>query len=128
MDTDDDDVVGESAAGETGASAPGDEWHTFIREQPNHSDRFVSRAGKNRELWLSSVTRQAVGVINEQLALPKKDMPTADDLGESLGQRRCRGWSDGRSLRGLGHPFNLAFVFLRWGDHQAQCVPFDAKV
>src|SRR3954463_8322095 len=55
-------------------------------------------------------------------------MPAANDVGESLGQRRCRGWSDGRSLRGLGHPFNLAFVFLRWGDHQAQCVPFDAKV
>jgi hypothetical protein len=57
MQSDDDDVVGQRAAGKTGTGTTRDERLLRVGENSYYCDGLVARGGKNRQLRLPTVTR-----------------------------------------------------------------------
>ena len=87
MEPDDDDVVGERAAGETGTGSPWNEWQPFFSQKAHHRDRLLAVAWENRETRLATIAGKPIGVVNQQLALTAEDVPLAHDFGQTLCDR-----------------------------------------
>ncbi len=110
VEPDDDDVVGERSAGQSGAGASRDEWESFIGQQSHDCDGLFTRPRKNSEPGLAPVAGQSIGVVDQQLARPTQHVALAHDFGQLLsdpGPHR-RGGSPSRGGSRLGHPWNLA--------------------
>src|SRR5712671_2501437 len=82
------DVVGERATGQTGSRTARNEGQPLFGEESHNRDRLIAIAGEDSETWLPSVAGQAVGVVNQQLALAAQYMTLAHDIGEMLRHRR----------------------------------------
>src|SRR5437868_14910991 len=69
MEADDDDVVGERTAGQTGAGAARNERQSLLGKKSNHGDGLFARARENLQPRLTAVAPPAAGVVDEQLTL-----------------------------------------------------------
>jgi hypothetical protein len=62
-------VVGEGAAGKSSPRASRDKRGSNLSEGTHNGDRFVAVAWKYSQPRFSAVSRQSVGVVNEQVAV-----------------------------------------------------------
>jgi hypothetical protein len=79
MQAEEDYVVGERAARETGAGATRNERRAGGGKNAHDLDGLLSSSGKNRQAWLATISRQSIGVVDEQLRRTQKDKPLPND-------------------------------------------------
>ena len=85
MEADDDDVVGERTAGQTGAGAARNERQSLLGKKSNDGDGLFARAREHCQSRLPAVARQAVGVVDQQLTLTAQYVGLTYDLGQARG-------------------------------------------
>jgi hypothetical protein len=84
MESNHDDVVGQRATGQPGSRPARHKWQFFVGEESHYRDDFLAGTREYREFRLPAVTRQAIGVIDEQFAWANEYVLLADDLGEAI--------------------------------------------
>jgi hypothetical protein len=81
VESDDDDVVGQRAARQTGARPTRNEGEIGFGEGFYDGNRLVARSGKDSELRLASISGESVGIVDQQLTGPAEYVSLAYDVG-----------------------------------------------